>query len=197
MSFEEFLSKPNDRTRTKYRMALKKVAVLELEKLSEKLRRQRFRNKRVLKSEMAVAHVKWSVVGKDTIQEIKEAIKITKNVDTFEKMLQGEYQFFSQGIYYFNGVKIEIDYKEIDKQLILEKIKELEEEKDQIRGGMSFKSRGITNENKQSIITQMYCFDEPIPYSMIFTHEDEEMMNDFRKPINARMKNSSKEEDYE
>ena len=119
MSFDNFLNKPNDRTKTRYRMALKKVSVSELEKLLEKIKRQRFRNKRVLKSEMAVAHVKWSAVGDDTKDEIKEAIKVTRNVDTFEKMLNGEYKFFSQGIYYFNGVKIEIDYKEIDKQLIL------------------------------------------------------------------------------
>lgn len=174
MTFNCFLDRPSINSKIQCRKEFKKVSISELEKLKEKLKRKRFKDKRVLKSEMAVSYVKWSLVDKETINEIEEAILIVRSSYTFDKVINGEYEFFSQGIYYFKGVRIEIDFEEIVKQLRLEKIKELENEKDQIRGGLSYKSRGITNENKQSIITQKYLLDEVPPYDMEYMKEKDD-----------------------
>ena len=166
MSFQNFLNRPTKRTQIAHTIEFKIVAVKEMNKLKEKLKRKRFRDKDILDSKFARTYIDWSKFDEAVYSEIDEAMKVTFDYLDSVKMLRGEYDFFKDGVYYFSCIRMEIDCNAIQRQIQLRNIKDFGEEKKDITIGMSAKSRGLNKDNKWKIITQSYLYDELPPYSM-------------------------------
>lgn len=178
MSFENFLNRPTKRTQIAHTIEFKIVAVKEMNKLKEKLKRQRFKDKDVLESKFATTYIDWSKFNKNVFNEIDEAMKITFDYLDSVKMFRGEYDFFKDGVYYFSCIRMEIDCYAIQKQIQLRNMKYFEDEKKDITIGISAKSRGLTKDNKWKIITQSYLYDELPPYSMEDEGEGKKIVED-------------------
>ena len=178
MGFENFLNRPTKRAQIAHTIEFKMVAVKELSKLKEKLKRQRFRNKAVLDSKFAKTYIDWSKFSEAVYDEIDKAMKVTFDYLDSVKMFRGEYDFFKSGTYYFSCIRMEIDCYAIQRQIQLRNLKDFEEEKKDITIGMSAKSRGLNKDNKWKIITQSYLYDELPPYSMEDEGEENEIVED-------------------